>query len=86
MRDRLDPIINKANKKRRGHSWVLKKGCQENELKWPCVAPFAVTSENESYGIVTEHTKEQKPVAHIVVPDMNRSQMKQVGERMRYEI
>ncbi len=81
IRDRLDPIINKANKKKRGHSLVLKKGCEENELKWPCVAPFAVTSDDESYGIVSEQPKEWKPVAHIVVPEANRSQMKQVGER-----
>lgn len=86
MRCRLDPVINKANKKKRGHSLVLKKGCEENELKWPCIAPFTMASDNDSYGITTGNTKESKPVAHIVVPEGNRSQMKQVEEKDMNEI
>ena len=80
---RLDPIINKANKKQKGHRWVLKKGAEENTLEWPCVAPFSPVSENASYGIAVASEKENKPVAHVIVAESNLDQVKDVGTRKR---
>ena len=73
---RLDPIINKANKKQRGKHLSLKKGAEENVLQWPCPAPFS--SENTSYGIAVDDRKD-KPVAHVIIPEKNLGQIKQVG-------
>lgn len=57
---RLDPIINKANKKQKGRQLVLKKGAEANTLEWPCVAPFSPASENASYGIAVSSDKEKQ--------------------------
>lgn len=73
---RLDPIINKANKKQRGKHLVLKKGAEENELQWPCPAPFS--DDSSSYGISVDDHKD-KPVARVIVPEKNIGQIKQVG-------
>lgn len=75
---RLDPIINKANKKQKGRQLVLKKGAEANTLEWPCVAPFSPASENASYGIAVSSDKENKPVAHVVVAESNLDQVKDV--------
>ena len=88
MSCRLDPIINKANKKQKGRHLVLKKGAEANTLEWPCVAPFSPASENASYGIAVSSDKENKPVAHVVVAESNLDQVKDVrmGRRAEWQI